>query len=198
VLHWRGRLNAKPLGRSTLLSSLLNSAILRFSNPDCSILYLPIITSEEYMTVNRSYANDLGSFGGSAELKQFISTAFDAAFDHLNKQRNLVPMALTKEQGKIAISVIVDDTNRSTEEVARTLIQPRSQQIEMYAVCYAAQAQQKPAAKPLQVIIVIAAERGVPYGYRVAQAYQRKLLAGITRTNTPFLMGRAEQFLADT
>jgi hypothetical protein len=150
------------------------------------------------MTVNRSYANDVAAFSGSAELKQLINTAFDAVFDHLNKQRKLIPMAITKENGQIAISVIVDDTDRSTEEVARALIQPRSEHIEMYAVCYAAQAQQNPATKPMQVIVVIAAERTVPFGYRIAQAYQHKLLGGVKRMNAPFPMGKAEQFLAAT
>jgi hypothetical protein len=149
------------------------------------------------MTVNRSYANDATSFGGSAELKQLITTAFDAAFEHLVEQRSLIPMALTKEQGHLTISVILDDTDRSTEEVARAMIQPRSAQIGMYAVCYAAQAQQEPTARPMQVVVVVAAERGVPYGYRVAQAYQKKLFGGVKRTNAPFLMGKAEQFLVD-
>ncbi len=150
------------------------------------------------MTVNRSYANDADSFDGSAELKQLINTTFDAAFDHLNKQRNFTPMALIiKEQGRIEVSVIVDDTNRSTEEVARALIRQHSEQIAMYAVCYGARAQQDTTSKPMQVIVVIAAERGVPYGYRIAQAYQRKLLGGVRRTDAPFLMGKAEQFLVD-
>ncbi len=146
--------------------------------------------AEEQMTVNRSYANDAASFGGSADLKQLITTAFDAAFEHLAKQRNLIPLALTKEQGRLAISAILDDTDRSTEEVACAMIQPRSAQIEMYAVCYTGQAQQDPTARPMQVVVVVAAERGVPYGYRVAQAYQNKLLGGVNRTNAPFLMGK--------
>src|SRR5258706_13352219 len=39
--------------------------------------------AEEQMTVNRSYANDAASIGGSVDLKQLITTAFESAFEHL-------------------------------------------------------------------------------------------------------------------